>query len=328
MQTLTFSQLRSITLGALTAEETENGVRFHRLTPAQTQAFRRQAEGLERKCHACAGIRLDFHTDADTLALSFCGQTMTSTRTWSYFDVLVNGTLLLHSGTEDVPHHPDGHFQVSLPEGENHVEIYLPTLSSLTLLSVALSDGASLSPHRCAKRFLVHGDSITQGYDARCPSLSYINRIARHYDAEVINQAIGSACFDGDVIARVTETDPDLILVSYGSNDWRFRDWDSFCTGAEDFFHRLVEIYPGVPVFDILPIWRADLNAGHPCAGDFQTCRAQIARTAEKYGCVVLDDDYLLPHDTRLFSDGELHPNDEGFFFYAHRLIEFLDKHL
>ena len=326
MKKLTFEQLKTITLGALFLEELPQGVRFHRLTDAQTEAFRLQDAGLARKCAACAGIRFDFHTDATSLSLTYRDQTMTSSRTWSYFDVLVNGTLLLHSGTEDVPTHPDGHFQVSLPEGENHVEIYLPTLSALTIESLSLSDGASLRPHRPQRKFLVHGDSITQGYDARCPSNSYINRLARHYDAEVLNQAIGSACFDGNVIERVA--DPDFILVSCGANDWRFRDWDTFCAGAEGFFRRLRELYPTAPVFDVLPIWRADLNAGHPCAGEFLTCRAQIARTAEKYGCTVLDDYHLLPHDTRLFSDGELHPNDEGFFLYAQRLIELLDAHL
>lgn len=328
MQALTFAQLQSITLGALTLRQTPEGIRFDRMTPAQTEAFRQQDAALAVKCSATAGVRLDFHTDGDLLALRFRDQQTTSHRSFGYFDVLLNSSMLLHSGTEDVPHHPDGTWCVSLPEGENHIQIYFPNLSSLAIESVSLSDGASLRPHRPQRRILIHGDSITQGYDARCPSLSYTNRLGRYYDAEIINQAIGSACFDRNVVARVTDADPDFILVAYGSNDWRFRNWSNFCHGADDFFHALVDTYPGVSIFAILPIWRADLHAGHPCAGDFMTCRAKIAQLAQKYGCIVLDDFDLLPHDVRLFSDGELHPNDEGFFFYAHRLTELLDKHL
>lgn len=328
MQPLTFAQLQSITLGALALRETPEGIRFDRLTAAQIEAFRQQDARLAVKCSATAGVRLDFHTDGDLLALRFRDQQTTSHRTFGYFDVLVNGSMLLHSGTEDVSHHSDGSWCVSLPEGENHVQVYFPNLSSLAIESVALSDGASLRPYQPKRRILIHGDSISQGYDARFPSLSYTNRLGRYYDAEVLNQAIGSACFDRNVVARVTAENPDFILVAYGSNDWRFRNWASFCRGADEFFHTLTETYPGIPTFAVLPIWRADLHTGHPCAGDFMVCREKIAQLAQKYGCIVLDDFDLLPHDVRLFSDGELHPNDEGFFFYAQRLAELLDKYL
>ena len=51
-------------------------------------------------------------------------------------------------------------------------------------------------------------------------------------------------------------------------------------------------------------------------------------RLAATQGFHVLDDYHLLPHDTRLFSDGYLHPNDTGFDLYAQRLSELINEKL
>ena len=63
---LTFSQLRSITLGALDIRQEEDGFRFERMTSSQAAAFTRANATFEPKCHTTAGIRLDFETDSDS----------------------------------------------------------------------------------------------------------------------------------------------------------------------------------------------------------------------------------------------------------------------
>jgi len=57
-------------------------------------------------------------------------------------------------------------------------------------------------------------------------------------------------------------------------------------------------------------------------------CRELLARLAASQGFHVLDDYDLVPHDSRLFSDAYLHPNDAGFQLYADRLIELIDQRL
>ena len=50
---------------------------------------------------------------------------------------------------------------------------------------------------------LCYGDSISQGYDAVFPSLSYTNQLARHFDAYSVNQCIGGERFVPELLAKL-----------------------------------------------------------------------------------------------------------------------------
>lgn len=318
---LTLSQLRLVTLGALEVTEDADGFHFERLMPKQKVAFTAADETFGPKCNACSGIRLDFETDSDLLAVRW-HKAQVTTRTFCFFDVLVDGELTLHSGTLDCGIEPEGGFCFALPEGMHHVQIFLPTVVGVCLRSVALSDGAQVIPHHPAKRILIHGDSITQGYDALCPSGGYAHILARHYDAEILNQAVGGACYHAEVLEYVG--DFDFALVAYGSNDWTKKTPETFGPDADAFFKKLKALYPTMPVYVILPIWRADDMTRPDAVGDFRECRALLGTLAEKQGFTVLDDYDMVPHDVRLFSDRRLHPNDAGFALYGQRLVEML----
>ena len=97
---LTLSQLRDVTLGALEVTEDADGFHFSRLTLTQKAAFIAANDTFGPKCNACSGIRLDFDTDSDVLAIRW-HKAQTTTRKKCYFDVLVDGILQTHSGTED-----------------------------------------------------------------------------------------------------------------------------------------------------------------------------------------------------------------------------------
>lgn len=318
---LTLSQLRLVTLGALEVTEDADGFHFERLMPEQKAAFTAVDETFGPKCNACSGIRLDFETDSDLLAVRW-HKAQVTTRTFCFFDVLVDGELTLHSGTLDCGIEPEGSFCFALPEGMHHVQIFLPTVVGVCLRSVALSDGAQVIPHHPAKRILIHGDSITQGYDALCPSGGYAHILARHYDAEILNQAVGGACYHAEVLEYVG--DFDFALVAYGANDWTKKTPETFGPDADAFFKKLKALYPTMPVYVILPIWRADDMTRPDAVGDFRECRALLGMLAEKQGFTVLDDYDMVPHDVRLFSDRRLHPNDAGFALYGQRLVEML----
>lgn len=320
---LTLSQLRAVTLGALDVRQEEDGFRFLRMTETQAAAFTRADRTFAPKCRASSGVRLDFETDADDLAVHW-HKPIIATRTFCFFDVRVDGALVLHTGTPDCGAEPQGDFRVALPAGMHRVQIFLPTVVGVCL-SVTLSDGAKVIPCRPKKRILVHGDSITQGYDAMKPSGCYANIVARHYDAEILNQAVGGAKFDPDVLEYVGEFD--FALVAYGANDWSKKNLQDFTSDAKAFMEKFRALYPALKAFAILPIWRADALTKENTAGDFMYCRGLIGQLAAQYGLIVLDDYELVPHDTELFSDKRLHPNDEGFAFYGERLIKMLDEY-
>ena len=321
---LTLSQLQAITLGALEIREEEDGFRFYRMTETQAAAFTRADPTFAQKCRTASGVRLDFETDSDLLALRWHKPAAT-TRKFFFLDVYVDGLLASHSGTYDCCSEPEGELRLDLPEGMHHVQVFLPTIVGAYFTSVTLSDGAQVIPSRPAKRILIHGDSITQGYDAMFPSGCYANIVARHYNAEILNQAIGGAKYDPAVLEYVGEFD--FALAAYGSNDWSKKNMQDFTADAEAFFEKFRAIYPTLKAFVILPIWRADALTKENTAGDFMYCRSLIGQLAAQHGFTVLDNYEMVPHDTQLFSDQRLHPNDEGFVFYGERLIQLLDEH-
>ena len=92
------------------------------------------------------------------------------------------------------------------------------------------------------------------------------------------------------------------------------RHTDLFC-------RRLVELYPDVPVFAILPLWRSDFGCIRN-AGTFEDAGKIYRSIYEKYSIIrIIDGFSLIPHDTSLFSDGYLHPNDSGFSQMSKNLI-------
>ena len=320
---LNLRQLQAITLGALDIREEADGFHFERMTPSQKIAFIQAEEEFGPKCEVPAGVRLDFYTDSPVLALRWHKAEVVCGRTFCHFDVLVDGELLLHNGVTDCGTETEGSFCVALPEGMHRVQVFLPVLNKAVIASVTLADGATVMPHRCARRILFHGDSITQGYDAIFPSGSYANLLARHYDAEILNQAIGGAMFNAAVMQPVGAFD--FVVVAYGTNDWSMKKAADFTADAAAFLARTAMIYGSLPVFVVLPIWRGDTDRTDT-AGDFMECRSVIARLAASQGLHVLDDYDIVPHDPRLYGDGYLHPNNAGFELYAQRLIELIDE--
>ena len=323
---LNLSQLQTITMGALDIREDSDGFHFARALPMQAAAFGEANPEFLLKIATTSGVRLDFYTDSPILALRWCNAKLSSARTFCYFDVLVDGVMTLHSGTPDCTVQPEGSFCLTLPEGMHRVQVFFPLLTDVTVAAVTLADGATVMPHRASRRILFHGDSITQGYDAQFSAWNYANRLAQYYDAEILNQAVGAACFNPEVLQYVGQFD--FVVVAYGTNDWRGKTMADLTADAAGFFARLNIIYGKIPVFVVLPIWRTDTDDGEFCAGDFMECRALIGRLAATQGFHVLDDYDLLPHDTRLFSDGYLHPNDIGFDLYAQRLCQMIDEKL
>lgn len=322
---LTLAQLRQITLGATDICSREDGIHFFRMSDAQRAAFTAATASFGPKCLATSCIRLDFHTDSSTLTLEWCNA-VTTTRTILYFDVLVDGEELLHSGTMDCRRRTAGGFTLQLPEGEHRVQVFFPTLTGFTLGRAALDDGASLRPHGAALRFLLYGDSITQGYDAIHPSSCYANLLGRWYDAEIVNQAVGGAVFDPATPEGTGRFD--LVITAYGSNDWTKKDAAAFRDDAAAYMDRVSQLYAAVPRVLILPIWRADYLGRTTAVGDFPASRALLAQLGRERGFHVVDDFHLVPHETALLSDGYLHPNDAGFAPFARRLAEQLEAFL
>ena len=166
------------------------------------------------------------------------------------------------------------------------------------------------------------GDSITQGYDARCPSRTYPNQLADALDAEMINKGIGGDRFRPELLAGPDPFPPDLLTIAYGTNDWSGNlSHDELRSQTDLFCRKLLALYPDVPVAAILPLWRSDFREIRN-AGTLEDAGETFRSIYSKYPRIRMIDGFsLIPHDTSLFSDGYLHPNDSGFLLLSENLI-------
>lgn len=325
--TLTFDQIRDITFGAVKIEQKEGCIQLRRMRDSQAKAFIKEREAFAEKTEATAGIRFDFYTDSDYVKVNLLNLRSVSKRKFFGIDVLLNGILYMHYYADDLStEYPDTIF-IPLNKKYNHIQLFFPNLATTDVKTVELADGCKVDPFVPKMNFISYGDSITEGFDAKFSSKSYINIIAAALEAQVINLGVAGGKHNSEIIEDLDIT-PDFITVAYGTNDWAI--WDSEKTMREkvtEFYDKLVQVHKDIKIFTILPIWREDSLKDKP-VGNFYDCRKMISNIAQSHGCIVIDDINLVPHDDRLYTAHCVHPNDTGFEVYGSTIVEHIKKHI
>lgn len=335
MQKIPFETLQRLAFGVSYTKIADGLLYFSRFSENERNNVQPN-EYYETKILSTAGVRLEFITDSRTLELETAAQTKTRQNRMFYaFDIVCDGKLIGQiKNFIEPPIYPYGDYPFddqkgvfTLPAGSKRVCIYFPFTVTGKIRSLSLDDGAALRPVAKKTKLLQYGDSITQGYDALCPSCSYASRIAARLDADAVNKGIGGSLFLPELVKDKTDFQPDLITVAYGTNDWNAAgNFDDFKRRCNAFFARLAAHYPETPIAAISPIWRADCKESR-ALGPFDTVAKNIRETADKYENIFFIDGFnFVPHETKYFRDAYLHPNDEGFSFYADALIKQLEK--
>ena len=312
---------RDFAVGFAEAVESGGEWAFHRFLPKQAQAYRDAGnEDFYRKTFATAGVRLAFRTDAETLTFDY-RFAYGSSRKFGFFDVCADGAIVAHFGLEE----DDGarhRAEAALGPGEKDVEIYFPWSRQAFVSNLALDGATFAAPLRRPRTMLSFGDSITQGYDAQYPSLAYAEAIARHLGADALNKAIGGDRFFPALLDAPDAFQPDIVLVAYGTNDWRRGDPADVRARAGKFYGRLAALYPSARVLVVTPLWRAD-PAADSTFGEDVRCIDRLIREACAGipNAVVIPGYNLVPHLPEFYSDRRLHPNDIGFALYAQNLL-------
>lgn len=274
------------------------------------------------RTRASSGVTLDFYTDSDTLALTYSWEAVTAAEGLS-LDLLVDGVFYEHFYKADARNQMAG---FALPEGEHRVTLVFPWSCDFRLKSLTLGEGAKFRTleEREGKRLriLCLGDSITQGYYAERPAMTYASTVARNLNAECLNQSIGGFLFEERVLDPVLKDwDPDLILLAYGTNDYGFSTGlNDYRERAAKFLEKLNALFPNTKILGIMPIYRNDSNCfARVCMKDYSIPESHQALRelyANYPNVSVLEDDYY-PHSPDFFAPDFLHPNDLGFQIYA-----------
>lgn len=322
---LSAQELEKALFGALYVEREGEFLVPHRFAPWQEKRFSEVEDTIQKamKARASASMYLDFITDATEMTFG-CRFFRASSKFLAYIDIYVDGELREHFGYTDDDARDLACF-VPMPAGEKRIQIFLPNLFGVKIRYLGLN--GSFRAISKKRKVLLLGDSITQGYTAEFPSLSYTNVLLRNLDAEGVNQAIGGAVFEEEDIAQGIDFAPDLITVAYGTNDWsRAADIEK---NAERYFSTLRRLYPSVPIYAISPIARGDAERKKDVLMPFEELLPTIRRAAEKAGVKVIDGKEMLPSfSPSLYAPDALHPNDLGFTFYGENLLKRLKKEL
>ena len=329
---LTFEQIRAITVGAVDFEETKDYLQPYRLTAAQRE-FTAYADRYYHRGMASAGICFCFETDSQNLSLEMECLNI-QVQDYFSFEVFADGKLVGYLDNfpeEGLPpqfYHrtelaqPEGVFckTFDLGEGLKTVRVNFPWSKLVKIRSVGLDDGAKIVPVKRKKKLLAFGDSITHGMDAYRPSERYIAQLADFLGADEYNKAIAGETYCPGLAACREDFTPDYITVAYGTNDWSLKSKETLVQNSRLFYENLQKNYPGVPVFVITPIWRADRDESRPF-GSFDDVEAIIRKNAAGFPQIQVIRGYdLVPHDTKYFVEAKLHPTTEGFAYYGKNL--------
>ena len=268
-----------------------------------------------------SGVVSRFVTNSNTVAFSYTVSTLSASQS---FDVWADNVFYATQGCSPA----EGRVEVKLPKGEKTVTIYFPHHEDGKIFDVTLDEGASFStaPQRKYKVLFI-GDSITHGSTAAHASMTYAHQLSRALDIEVVNQGIGGEGFNPDAVDNELYFTPDLVSVSYGTNDWSHApSYEEMEGRANGHLQALRAKYPTTPMAVILPIWRADYTLTTKPVGSFEDARNLLREAAARVGATVIDGMQLVPHVTDVYADLRLHPTEFGFQFYAENLLPHFKK--
>ena len=306
---LTFDDIKSITRGAVDIAERDGFYRFERFSEEQKAVYKDRRERSYVRTAATASVVLDFYTDSENLRFDYeIDRLNMVSPDFLFFDVWENDLLTHHVG-EYKKDKLTSEADIKLRPGEKRVRIFFPNLFAMSISAPILDDGASFRPSERKRRALILGDSITQGFDAHFPSLSYANTLIRDFDLDAVNQAIGGEVFLPDALGTEPLFDADIVTVAFGTNDWSNGGLDYKI--SEEYFERVAKLYPRAKKIYISPIWRTaadELRDGisfYEAISEFE-CRAKNAGFTVIYGLKIL------PNMPQMLTDG-LHPSDFGF---------------
>jgi len=328
---LTINEIERFAYGVDRCEEKENRMIFHRFTKAQEDLYCTEAIQLFAKTYATAGVSLRFVTDSKWMHLNVDVKPGSS-RTYFSHDVIINGvyadSLKNYDGDFlDGDYHqmvfPLGLFEKTfdLGSGEKEITVLFPALVASQLVCLELEDGASVRKIEPKGEFLFIGDSITQGYDSLLPQNRYTNRVCRAMGLVEHNLAIGGEVFRPNLAKLICDrASIERIAVSFGSNDWSLQTYEETKRKCEAFLGTLSERFGKKTIYVLSPIWRGDYRDERPF-GRFERAAELIQAVCRQHeNLVFLDGFDFVPHQTKLFGDGFLHPTDEGFACFAENL--------
>ena len=319
-------QLAPFALGIADWHCIDNAFHANRV-PEAMRPIHLGADTATVRMHCPAGVRLRFTSDSTLIRIHF--RYGDGARKKFRATLLVDGVVHSHPGAATEAPEWKGTLFEQPTLARHTFDLWLPPWALARVVNIETADHRELkAAPPLPVRWLVLGDSISQGMDCATAVTNHIARCALALDAEVHNLAIGGAILDPRLALSLPEGRYDVVSVAYGTNDI------SIGIPAATFAHRmealldaLAAAHPKAPVVVISnpPVpGRPEPDKHGQSIADYRRALREFHHPPRVF---VLDGDRLVPNEPRWFVDN-VHPNDEGFARYADALLPVLREAL
>lgn len=215
------------------------------------------------------------------------------------------------------------------------LEIYLPEDRVWRLRGVEPVGGDLVEAPR-GPRWVVYGDSITQGWSVSAPGLGWPSRVARALGLDLVNLGFaGSARGELPAALAVAGSQADVVTLAWGTNAWSSvpTDASQIAETLRLFLTAVRQGLPSVPLVVISPIVRPDAeetpNRFGATLDDLrQALEGEVLRFADASGdarLTLLGGRDLVPAEQLV--DG-VHPGDQGHASFAGHVTAAMEKAL
>jgi hypothetical protein len=224
------------------------------------------------------------------------------------------------------------------------IRFIFPTHCTLEIISVAVDDNAEMytnfksydyseTTEQPGKKWLVHGDSITQGSNVSSPSCTWVDLTARMMNMIPINLGIGSYGRAELEMAEyiASRSDFDLLSLHIGINCASSDDISVFSNRFHNFIQIIRNAHPKTPISVCTPIFsHFDMGINASATKKIRRAMTQecekMQMTGDKQlflinGLDIIDDPYYLRADM-------LHLSDFGAMKYAIGMVPYLQAFL
>ena len=307
---LTNAELIELAVGSVYNEVDENGIlHLYRCLREQMDAYLKLSDNLGEWSGRTNGVRLDFVTDSSLFSFKVV--------VGKKYELFINGVKEDHI---ELSNGEVFYKELDTSNGENRITLIYPSHEAGAICEVALSEGASYRryTHTYGKKILFIGDSITQGWDTVSDSNSYAYQVSLRYDADTVIFGVGGAYFHESIVPSVDVYHPDIVIVAFGANDFRFGE-EVLIKNMHEFLDKLLPLYNHSKIIGLTPI----CGRSAPKA-EKSPFRERIKSIYDEYGIEYIDGSSLVSPLDDNFAD-RYHPNDKGYCEMADNLIPKLD---
>ena len=296
-----------------------------RFSQKQFEFYKNYSDFVFIRSLCTADIYMEFNTTSEVI--SFSCKLDNFVRKFCSFDIYENGEFMETRNFTGQPETIDISYN-KRKTGISKITIYLPYHCQAGIYNL---DAEIIAPDVQQKerlKILAYGDSITQGMFSEFTSYSYPLLIAKHFDADLLNQGVGGMPFCKDSLDSALKYKPDIITVAYGTIDiTEFENYDEIVFNAQEYTEKLKKISGKADIYVTSPLNSPTLRlrlehreALHRLEW-YPKFNNALMDICKKTGVNFINGSHLIP-DMPEFYVAHGHPNAQGFLSYALNLAK------